>query len=882
MKRLSSVLLWLIVGFIIFPTISNAWYDATNGIYYDNFNDSDHSNNPTWINTSSKAWLVKPQNATPRGATQNFLLLNDTTHGQITENWTKTANFILWGTPQTNVWDWFFYCQYNTGGTLLSPRNCYGIGGVGAGSPYREIFIKSCGTDCANTFYRLATYTFPSLSLKDIITIKVIKKQNTFNATIFRNGTYITSLVATNSTYTGSPSKAHMVVKIYDQIYISFKNATWSNKTSFVGGAPAITTSLVLYDTNITNRNVKKTLFGEGEDLFQYANHTLSNGTILANSNCTVKFPNALLEYSGSDTDYTLCTSGCDFTSYSYNFTKLKTNSEVIYDRLYFDACHVSNVGEDLKITFCGQSFTIPKTDFPLCSLGTNLIAINSSACKTKNYAYATLTNSAPLVKAHRIRNERLDRKFATEYQNMVYNSTSKVYRSNLSVEYYSHGAYNINVTCINPNSAYNKVNSQKSITIVNKAPSIVFNQVVTPTTIYNISNAMKIQYSAGIWKWYATVLDDDVKNVTYKFYNVSKKVIYSNFSLLKTKPINISSIKFVDFSQQPFNFSVLAFDVLGNRTFKSITFTVNDTGLPVCINNGKTQQQNGTAYYFNYSCSDDYFFSFNISCNNGFKNYKQDINGQSYSFINQTSLTSYPTDLSCDVLFCDAHTLNSIGDMVVTKTANSINFDGIPIRVTDAVIKDFTYTKLSDRYTFCIEPADTQISYFNIEIPYGCHAVKSKWQGHLVCPEKRIWIDFVNPLAKTVSIGENTLTVDLSLVKDRSTVCFNSIGKFNCVNRTDIVDITEAPVNSSSRLTVGYCPDTTPSAILVVGFIFFALFFIVLAIWTKASIFGWLSSFIIIGLSWVLVDCMHTIGYMIGGIGIMLLAYFVIGTFRT
>lgn len=545
------------------------------------------------------------------------------------------------------------------------------------------------------------------------------------------------------------------------------------------GAPPAVTSNLSVFFLNASSL-LKKAVFQESENFRVYANHSLSNGSILINSLCNVTVPQGTLEYADPEQLFSVCSVACDFTSYAYNRTGLKVTN-ALKDVLHFSACHLSAIQNNLSVNVCGTVYSLGAAQMPLCATGSSQFFLNSSLCKTKAYADYSFSNG--VLQGHRVQGLNLDRVYSKLVLPMPYNVTRKAYRSNRSVEYYQHGGYALNVTC---NGSFNNFRS-RSVTVVNKAPSVNLNEIHTNSDIYDLINNLKIEYKSGVWSWFASVVDDDLDTAIFTFKN-STSILQRTVTKIPGT-IYTPEALFVQ-AGKVYNFSVFVNDSLKNRTYRSMTFSINDTSLPVCGPLLNHTVMNNTLWVWNVTCMDDYFFSFNLSCDNGFRYSKADIDNTSFAFVNSSRLKD-AVSVSCDYEFCDGHTAEAIGEFrTVTDVARStFAVDGVPLVLSEPV-KAITLVKRVDRYSFCYDFGLSKAEYVAVTVPYGCYpASNSQWPGHLVCPEKRLWIDFVNVDVKAAVAGDEVL-LDLRQVKDRANVCFESVGRFNCVSGRQLFNI--------------------------------------------------------------------------------------------
>jgi hypothetical protein len=437
----------------------------------------------------------------------------------------------------------------------------------------------------------------------------------------------------------------------------------------------------------------------------------------------------------------------------------------------------------------------------------------------------------------------------------MPYNWTGLNYKSTFAFAFASHGTLGVRTNC--SKDGYNQTN-YRTIGIINIPPFVNQTFLNTSSVKYPVVNGLKVEYTARYWYFLNSVTDNDLSHIVYNLTNLTHTIL-RNYSRT-AYAVNISGVKLVRATW--YNFSIRANDTNKSITYRSFKFFVNDTTMPVCSNTGGVKVENGTYYVFNSTCTDAYFFSLNVTCENGFSYYRTNIGNTSYRFINRTFVERPPSRIGCIWTYCDGHTANEIGNSIAVtedKTNARLLANGISIK-TDQLLP-ISSSKSVDRYTFCFDLKDYKDTFATLEIPAGCYAApNSHIAGHLVCPAKRMWIDFVNP---DVSVKvTDKVYLDLSKVKAGSKVCFNSIGKFNCVNLTQVINVTLPPKNSTSRLVTGFCPDTTPGAMVLAILVGVALFFIMVGFTKDIPVSGIIGSLLLMSLTWSIVDCSNFFGY--------------------
>jgi len=447
------------------------------------------------------------------------------------------------------------------------------------------------------------------------------------------------------------------------------------------------------------------------------------------------------------------------------------------------------------------------------------------------------------------------------------YNSTKEMYLNKTGYVDYAHGITNLTAFC--KQGSYNASGSWY-IDIENIAPSVSINSVVDADgNTYTMSEGVFLEFIDGDYTWNISIDDDDLDYYLITLRN-STDVIQSGTSI----PFTNDGLLFVDFHQNPFNISVFANDSAGDSSYQSFTFNINDTSMPVCTTLVDASIENSSVYKVNVSCSDEYLFSYNLSCDNTniFSKYQADIFNTTYIYYNSSLIDLGEGQINCWYEYCDGHTAELISDIDINVPKgnlinNQIMIDNKIIKVDSAVAK-WTYEKKSDRITFCSEFTEP-IYEASYEIPSGCYpALNSKWKGHLVCPETRTWIDYNN---KDYDV-QITNKVKVIFNKQTNKACFDSVGKFNCVTGTFTINITLPLTNSSSRLKIGYCPDTTASVLILFIFLIISLVLLVLGFIIRSGFLLFFSGIFLIALSWYLSDCQSFLALITALFGIMII----------
>lgn len=616
----------------------------------------------------------------------------------------------------------------------------------------------------------------------------------------YTNGTNIFTVpdktTATHITYdyqlyvpSGGASQKNYIdlVKVYDCDIWTSPCSAESNVA-----APAADTSNI--DILFWNSTAYTNTFNEGQELYTYLNYTFSsNGSNISNGVCNVTFINASIENASLVSNFTLCSSGCNYTIYTEQFSIL-TNTSFWYDDIYFNACHLQTNSKGINVTAqcIGNSYSkaFTSADMPSCP-STAMLHVPTAICNASNKVNVSISTDAGNSQRKQITDLHFDRFFYSDYLNMTFNASTGLYQNNeITHEYYLWGNKTIYANCSNPSSSLDK-NVNDSIVIVNDIPVIYFNKIDTSLGQTLLANNSIIEFANGSWEFGAGASDSNLMNITYRIQNPIS-LIY-NVTYNTSTLFNLSSNLFADFNNS-YIFNISATDSFGNRTFSWIYFNVTDTHNPTYTGLINDTTLNGTSYNFTAMFYDEYLWSFYMNCSNNDNFSRTSIAATSYYFTNLTSILI--TNITCSWNLSDGHTASMLtkltSDKLSTDKDNNIVFDGTTLRSLEPMAK-LTYDVLYDRVSFCYTPA-ALTDKMTIPIPFGCVAApNSKWKGHIICDDKYA-VDFENKQGYDVKIVGKDIIIyikdGMSMLKPQE-VCFNSIVELNTVYGITTVNLT-------------------------------------------------------------------------------------------
>lgn len=777
------LLILFILSLVLLPCSLATFGWVKNLTVSDAFTDGDYTSNPAWT-VGNGVWAV---------ANTNLSCASGTTNGFIYQH--NIGPFFN-STAYAMRIDTFFTCHANPGTTgwcrVLSFAGSTNVQDALSGY---VVFVHPRDTNCLFELRKAdgagaLTSIFPGgpvLTCDNNCRTKIVnlsvQRDANGKITVYCDGNYYANY--TDKTYGNAVLDGVQMRGIEGGAdYLSIDNIEvfkWSE------AAPAVTPVLSFWVANETKS--VKALFKEGEEFRIFANHTLSNGSVLAGSNCTQKLWNASIENDGEQS-FTLCGSGCDYSTYR-NTTVNVSKVSVTHDTIHFSVCNQQSSVGTITVSFCGvPAASITSGSISSCAVGDSSITINSTSCITKNYVKYNISFSGPNSQRKLVTKMAADRFYSVKTEQMLYNATAKTYKDTVGNEYYAHGAKTYNVTCRNNGWS---MSGTAVFTVVNAPPYVRFSSVLNP--MGNFSAGQKIEYAAGNWSWFISINDDDLdffriiwKNSSRNLYNITSKTVRSFYNTLGG----------VFVRNQQYNLSIWANDSFKNSTYRSFKFNMTDTHIPVCAPLVNGSVLNGTFFSWNVTCADEYFFSFNATCDNGFSYYKKNIGNTSWRFENKTFVEE--PGVNCFFKYCDGHTVASIAEMevktdILKEGGRSLAFNSVSISAEN--VAAWTTEKKRDRYAFCAElsePSDT-VSFI---IPEGCYPARaSPWKGHLVCPISGLWWDFEGNNAKVTIEGGMVKAVFEERVKS---ACFSSVGKFNCVNESQFIEGFLLPVPPKVR----------------------------------------------------------------------------------
>ena len=625
---------------------------------------------------------------------------------------------------------------------------------------------------------------------------------------------------------------------------------------------------------------------GEGEDFLTFINWTVSpyNESIANLSNggvCNVTHVNTFIEEVAADDNFTVCTSGCDYVSYSETFTGVETTN-AMQDYNYFYACHEQVASGILyaNISCASGSYreTISAIQLPLCSDGNAIIRINTSVCiGDSDVSIKVNGKNSPYSQRKRITNLHYDRQFSIHTDDATYNASLGLWELGEGHEYYAYGTRTVYANCsFQTNSTFDN-STTESLTIVNAGPVIFFAQVNTTLGLTDLADGVVIQYAAGVWNWLVSIVDTDAQHFNASWYNSSGYSLASIAGNPAMFGLNTSDGLFVAFvSGNSYFLNVTVNDTFGAETNGSLMFNVTDT-LPPSCNFEAAWGDLPYNFTFNVSCADEHFFSLNVTC--PANNLTFNVTGLDVTsyFFNETWYFNV-TD-TCSFIYCDGHTDNVVAFEPVISFDKSrvelVDLSGRPSGVVSvAGLNEITPVVRSDRISFNVKINDLGKAhkvYYEVP-PDAVYLQSDEYFGWIVSLQARSWFDFNNDFGIRPTVKRvNATLFELTFVTNEKFIVLESVGSLNCVSGSFGVGD-----EFDYAIEVGVCSnDSTASVLLLWLVLGFACFLVTLGLAFRLRFLGILGSVILIPLSWSVIACDYWTGLVMFAVGLLLLLFF-------
>ena len=637
---------------------------------------------------------------------------------------------------------------------------------------------------------------------------------------------------------------------------------------------------------------IYKTSFDEGEDFHTYINFTNSTGIPITdlNASCNISFINGLDEVEGNQASRSICNSGCTIATSETTEVDFVYTLNAVNDSIRFKACHAQTASGNIIATIqCGilsESKTITPMGLPLCTSGNAQIVFENDACIGSSKVNFTISANVPNSQRKTISEIDFDREYSIHTINAVYNSTLEFWQTNHRHEYYKHGNKSISANCSSSNPQFNN-SITEIITIVNIPPSIIFSGVTTALGFTSSTAPMIIEYASGAWNWSGSVSDDDLVSFNVSWYNSSRGLIANYTEQVSPVVLSTADELFRDFTN-PYSINVSAIDSNGNTTFLNQNFNVTDTTNPVCSGLGNIKVTDLSKNHTQtITCSDESFFSFNVSCPTLSYEYAvTGMNNQTFTadlVFPTTNLSLLPA--TCSYKFADGHTATELKDdwdVIIKDKQENPEFEfvvnNIPVgkfwleseeaKLSYDIKKDRVefnvdlVSKISNYHTFYYQASESSY-YFDSE----------KYSAWIVDASSDTWFDLNGIDGEFTIIYRGNGLWQIDVFTADKLLSFKSIGELNVV--TGSFTISSAYGDDWGNYNPFTCPFEQDLA-SVFGFVALIVLVLFLAIFNfvflKYPIMTGFVGFGFIILSMSIWACSQLIGLVFVAFGILMM----------
>jgi len=589
--------------------------------------------------------------------------------------------------------------------------------------------------------------------------------------------------------------------------------------------AEVLSSDLTIIKSNLTG--IIKDVYGEGEYFNIFGNWTRNDGTSINSTvgECNFTIFDICVGGFASDTNFSICEGGCDYVTYSEVVTP-PTTTGALFDGVKFNVCHSQSVVADLDISLsCSGSNvtqTITASQIPRCDVSTSLFILNYTGCIDETDLQLNLnSNGNNPTQSLRVTDLDINR-FYDEHL-MEYNEfTFYNYSSNLWYITHPHRCFNqgskqIDLNCISSETSDYDNFETDSITIVNSPPSLTFDYIMSSFGLFNFTENGFYEYPFAWVTFGVIVSNNDISSIVMNITNTSNDIIYSQICAPHCDPIIINGSVFRDAGNNPYSFNVFAIDEYNDTISDSRTFNIVDTIDPFCNNlDDYSTSIANYSYSWTSSCVDESFFSFNMSCDNGYFFSEVGMNTTQYLF-NQTMIINNPV-VSCSYEYCDGHTNRKLEkDWYIFKKDKEIKFKIGKNSHTlkgDGDVKSIDYLLLNDRVEFTVNLNRKVPLYFRFEYstsPNSYYIESDTYTSWIIDYDSRTWFD-LNSDNKNVTVdvsryNETLWILDVYPNSDIESIKFKSIGELNCIEGIQEFTYTPPPVGLWGSMTDQTCP---------------------------------------------------------------------------
>lgn len=434
----------------------------------------------------------------------------------------------------------------------------------------------------------------------------------------------------------------------------------------------------------------------------------------------------------------------------------------------------------------------------------------------------------------------------------------------------------------------YNDTAGFNPLAVDGTAPKIRDVQLRIDTNTTDLINNSIINYYNATFEFLFDITDNENDTLFYTI-NISNST-YQFFYAYNQSHVNLSELYFVDFNDNPFKVYIYAEDSEGLFNSTELYFNMSDWITPICSPLVDSETQINTTFAWDVDCYDENFFSFYLSCSNGFLFNETNINLPYYNFINSSFIWENTT---CSYEYCDGHTKDKLDFKwdILKKKENGK--DVAEIRINNKKSQklklrenaEMTFYETYDRVNFDIN-FSSQSSFYTLYYqtsPDSYYIPSDEYKGWIVDYEQRTWFDLNDGDDETVVYVDrlNDTTWEIEIHNpDKTSYHFSSIGELNCDSGTQFIEAVLPPIPPEPSLLPfedfleDACPLNQPLSYIVGYMGLIMLLFVILFInemFWKIPVFNFL-----IGISFVIItipiyDCNALIGTLFSLFGLIL-----------
>jgi len=334
--------------------------------------------------------------------------------------------------------------------------------------------------------------------------------------------------------------------------------------------------------------------------------------------------------------------------------------------------------------------------------------------------------------------------------------------------------------------------NTSENITIINIPPILSFVSMNNSGGTFSLITGSFYEYYSGNWEFLFNASDNDIDNIRLQFVNSSGQSIYNQTYANFPTHILIDGDLIVEFAGNPVNISLWVNDTNSDISYISMWFNVTDIHPPTCSNLISSTEIIGDTYIFNTICTDQNFFSFNLTCGNILDNYSIGLNVNQFDYTNNITINE---SFTCVYKMCDGHTeerlskdfYSSIDEKTIKVEHNNkkVEFgvlDNVELVSADIIRKR---DRISFKYTF-IEKSEKKKIFYYITSPNAYYLKDSIYPAHIVDYDSLTWFDLVLKGNEKLDYEINRLNStywEIIINSDLNILEFQSIGELNCIN---------------------------------------------------------------------------------------------------